>query len=167
MPTLGLRPDPPSRRRGGAHLPNAARCNLHALLQIRYVHIHSSHAQDANFAECQQCLCLAARNEAQRLTRLFDEHLRPFDLTINQFTMLATLVLAGPQPVTRLAGRLGIDRTTLTRNVSLAERRGLVKARPGEDSRERLIEITPAGRDWQLRRFPAWKAAQAEAQAAK
>ena len=121
--------------------------------------------QDADFAECQHCLGLAARTEAQRLTRMFDEHLRPFDITINQFTMLVTLVLAGPQPVTRLAGRLGIDRTTLTRNVARAERRGLVRKRPGEDSREHLIEITPAGREHAAQALPAWKAAQQEAQA--
>ena len=122
-------------------------------------------SNDVDFAECQQCLCLAARVEAQRLTRMFDERLRPFDLTINQFTLLATLVVAGPQTVTRLAGRLGIDRTTLTRNLSLAERRGLVKDRPGEDSRERLIEITAAGRELAATAFPAWQAAQQQAKA--
>jgi DNA-binding MarR family transcriptional regulator len=122
---------------------------------------------DIDFAECQQCLCHAARTEAQRLTRMFDEKLRPFDLTINQFTMLTTLILAGPQPVTRLAGRLGIDRTTLTRNLSLAERRGLVRIRPGEDSRERLIEITSIGRGEAEKAFPAWRSAQQEAQASR
>jgi DNA-binding MarR family transcriptional regulator len=120
-------------------------------------------SNDPDFGECQQCLCLAARVEAQRLTRMFDERLRPFDLTINQFTLLATLVVAGPQTVTRLAGRLGIDRTTLTRNLSLAERRGLVKDKPGEDSRERLIEITTAGRELAATAFPAWQAAQQQA----
>jgi DNA-binding MarR family transcriptional regulator len=116
-----------------------------------------------DFSECQQCLCLAARTEAQRLTRMFDERLRPFDLTINQFTMLATLVLAGAQPVSRLAGRLGIDRTTLTRNLALAEKRGLVKTRAGDDGRERLVEITRVGRKRAEQAFPAWRAAQQEA----
>jgi DNA-binding MarR family transcriptional regulator len=120
---------------------------------------------DVDFAECQQCLCLAARVEAQRLTRMFDERLRPFDLTINQFTLLATLVVAGPQTVTRLAGRLGIDRTTLTRNLSLAKRRDLVKDKAGKDSRERLIEITTAGRELAASAFPAWQAAQQQAKA--
>jgi DNA-binding MarR family transcriptional regulator len=120
---------------------------------------------DFDFSECQQCLCLAARTEAQRLTRLFDERLRPFDLTINQFTMLATLAIAGAQPVTRLANRLGIDRTTMTRNLALAERRGLVKTRAGSDSRERLVEITAAGRSKAEIAYPAWRAAQGEAQA--
>jgi DNA-binding MarR family transcriptional regulator len=121
--------------------------------------------ENIDFTECQQCLCHAARTEAQRLTRMFDEKLRPLDLTINQFTMLTTLILAGPQPVTRLAGRLGIDRTTLTRNLSLAERRGLVRIRPGKDSRERLVKITLTGREEAEKAFPAWRSAQQEAQA--
>ena len=124
-------------------------------------------SDDVDFAECQQCLCQAARIEAQRLTRMFDERLRPFDLTINQFTLLATLELAGPQTVTRLAGRLGIDRTTLTRNLSLAERRDLVTTKAGEDSRERLIEITAAGRALASSAFPAWHAAQQQAKASR
>jgi DNA-binding MarR family transcriptional regulator len=122
-------------------------------------------SDDVDFTECQQCLCLAARVEAQRLTRMFDDRLRPFDLTINQFTLLATLVIAGPQTMTRLAGRLGIDRTTLTRNLSLAERRGLVKDKASEDSRERLIEITAAGHELAATALPAWQAAQQRAKA--
>ena len=76
-----------------------------------------------DFAECRQCACLAARTQAQRLTRAFDERLRPHDLTINQFSMLATLILSGPTPVSRLAASLGIDRTTMTRNVTRGESR--------------------------------------------
>ena len=117
-----------------------------------------------DFAECQNCLCLAARSEAQRLSRLFDEHLRPFDLTINQFSMLAMLILAGPQALTRLAQRLGIDRTTLTRNLLPVERRGIVKTSAGEDGRARMIEITPLGRELAARALPAWRTAQKKAQ---
>ena len=60
--------------------------------------------------------------------------------------------------MTRLAGRLGIDRTTMTRNLSLAERRGLIKTKPGKDSRERLIEITTAGRELADHAFPRGRA---------
>jgi DNA-binding MarR family transcriptional regulator len=113
-----------------------------------------------DFSECQHCACLTARTEAQRLTRMFDERLRPHGLTINQFSMLATLILAGPVPVSRLAERLGIDRTTMTRNLAVAEQRGLLKTMPGKDARERLIQITPAGRELAAKAFPAWQAAQ-------
>lgn len=119
-----------------------------------------------DFAECQNCLCLAARRKAQRLTRAYDARLRPHGLTIHQFSMLTTLILAGPLPMSALAERLGVDRTTLTRNVTLSEDKGLVAVKPGSDARERVVNITRAGLEMAEKALPAWQRAQAEAQAA-
>jgi len=115
---------------------------------------------NADYLECRDCACLNARMEAQRLTRAFDERLRPFGLTINQFSTLTTLILAGPSPVARLARLLGIDRTTLSRNIALGERKGLVSVHSGKDAREKLIEITPLGRQLADSALPAWRSAQ-------
>lgn len=113
------------------------------------------------FADCQDCRCLAARKEAQRLSRFYDQKLRPHGLTINQFSMLTTLILAGPLPMAALAEWLGIERTTLTRNVSLAEKAGLVKIGHGRDARERIVSLTPDGLRRAEEALPAWRAAQA------
>jgi DNA-binding MarR family transcriptional regulator len=118
---------------------------------------------DAEFAECMDCHCLAARKTAQRLTRAYAEHLRPHSLTAHQFSLLTVLILAGPSTMTALADRLGVDRTTLSRNVDLSERRGLVKVRRGRDARERVVEIMAAGRAAARKALPAWRAAQAGA----
>jgi DNA-binding MarR family transcriptional regulator len=113
-----------------------------------------------DFADCQDCRCLAARKEAQRLSRLYDERLRPHGLTINQFSMLTALIVAGPLPMAKLATLLGIERTTLTRNVALSQKAGLVAIGAGRDGRERVVSLTATG----LRRaedaLPAWRAAQ-------
>jgi DNA-binding MarR family transcriptional regulator len=74
--------------------------------------------------------------------------------------MLTTLILAGPLPVASLAEQLGIDRTTLTRNVALGEKAGLVKTAAGKDRRIRLVAITPAGRELADKALPAWREAQ-------
>jgi DNA-binding MarR family transcriptional regulator len=58
---------------------------------------------------------------------------------------------------------LGIDRTTLTRNVALSRAGGLVAETRGEDARVRLVEITAAGRAAAEQALPAWRAAQNEA----
>lgn len=118
-----------------------------------------------DFADCRDCLCLAARNRAQRLTRLFDEKLRPFELTINQYSLLTALILGGPTTISDMAERLGVDRTTLTRNLALVSDRGLVTVNPGEDGRERVVTLTPKGWAVAEAALPAWKAAQAEASA--
>ncbi len=74
----------------------------------------------SDFADCRDCLCADARREAARLTRLHDERLRLFGLSISQFTMLTTLILGGPTTVGVLGERLGVDRTTASRNVMLS-----------------------------------------------
>lgn len=114
-----------------------------------------------SFADCQECRCLAARRKAQRLTRLYDEKLRAHGLTINQFSMLATLILAGQLPVASLAEHLGVDRTTMTRNLALGQSNGLVAVVEGEDRRVRLVGITEKGKALAEAALPAWRAAQA------
>lgn len=114
------------------------------------------------FFDCQNCRCLNTRREAQRLTRAYDDKLRPLGLTINQFSLLTTLILAGPLPVAALAERLGIDRTTLTRNLALGEKNGLVEtvASPA-DKRVRRIKVTEKGLELAERALPAWREVQA------
>ena len=51
----------------------------------------------------------------------------------------------------------------MTRNVTRSEKRGLVHAVPGKDGRERLIEITAAGRTLADAALPAWDLAQQNA----
>ncbi len=83
-----------------------------------------------------------------------------------QFTLLATLVQTGPLPTTRLADFLGLERTTLTRNLGPLIRDGYVRIDEGEDRRVRKVAITPAGKEAARRAFPFWKKAQDAALAA-
>lgn len=70
--------------------------------------------------------------------------MRGTGLTVHQFTLLTTLILAGPLTIAALAEHLGIDRTTLSRNVRLGAERGLVEVAPGADARERVVTISVA-----------------------
>jgi len=117
----------------------------------------------SEFVECDDCHCAEARREAVRLARLYDGLLRPHGLTSNQFTLLVTLMRAGPMLIGRLAERLAIDRSTMTRNIAVGTGRGLIAVTPGKDGRERQVTITPAGRRAAEAALPAWRAAQAEA----
>jgi DNA-binding MarR family transcriptional regulator len=77
------------------------------------------------------------------------------------------LELKGPQPLGELARVLGAERTTLTRNLALIERRELIETRPGDDdARERIVAITPAGDRTLRKALPAWRTAQGELTAA-
>lgn len=119
-----------------------------------------------DFTACRQCVCAAARRRSRELTRVFERAMRGSGMRGPQFTLLATLVQTGPLPTTRLAAFLGLERTTLTRNLSLLVRKGLVRIEDGEDRRVRKVAITTAGEEAARRAFPFWKRAQDAALAA-
>ena len=106
------------------------------------------------------CACFNVRKAARALTALYDRALAPAGLRATQGTLLVALARAGDIPVTRLAGILGMDRTTLTRNLEPLERARLVAIRPGPDRRVKLASITEAGRKALARAMPLWREAQ-------
>jgi DNA-binding MarR family transcriptional regulator len=109
------------------------------------------------------CFCLASRQAARKITRLYDSHMQQSGIRATQFTILSQLMLRGAMPVGKLAGILGMERTTLTRNLALLETQKWISTKPGEDPRARMIAITVQGRGVVRRTFPFWSKAQAEA----
>jgi DNA-binding MarR family transcriptional regulator len=113
-----------------------------------------------DFVACRQCVCTAARRRSRELTRAFEKAMRGSGLRSTQFNLLATLVQTGPLPTTRLADFLGLERTTLTRNLGPLVRGGFIRIDEGEDRRIRKAAITRAGEEAARRAFPFWKRAQ-------
>ena len=109
------------------------------------------------------CACFNLRRAARRITQAYDRALRPAGIQAAQFTIL-TMTDAGAQEdgmtVSELAERLGMDRTTLSRNLDVVERRGWIETRPGADRRERLAILTAKGRAMLAEALPLWTAAQ-------
>jgi DNA-binding MarR family transcriptional regulator len=102
----------------------------------------------------------AARRAARAITQHYERHLKPSGLRVNQFTALTVLVLAGPQPLSRLAGQLGVERTTLTRNLRPLLARGWVTESATGDQRVRMLAITKRGTSAARAAFPYWREAQ-------
>jgi DNA-binding MarR family transcriptional regulator len=115
---------------------------------------------NAEFAECIDCSCLAARRTARTLTRHYEQILKPTGLTVTQFGLLAMLSLGGPQPLSRFAGLLGVERTTLTRNLRPLQDRGWVTDSASGDRRVRLLAITKRGTAAAREALPYWRDAQ-------
>jgi DNA-binding MarR family transcriptional regulator len=108
------------------------------------------------------CACFNIRKAARKITQDYDRALVPARLLATQFSLLAVLAGEGKDglPMTRLAHRLGMDRTTLTRNLRRVERAKWVAVRIGEDPRERLVALTASGRKKLAHALPYWQAAQ-------
>ena len=109
------------------------------------------------------CFCLASRQAARKITRLYDSVMQKSGMRSTQFTILSQLMLRGELPIGRLASLLGMERTTLTRNLTPLEQRKWISIKSGDDPRARMIGITAPGRAAVRRGFPFWAQAQAEA----
>ena len=108
------------------------------------------------------CLCFNLRKAARSLTQTYDAALKPAGITAPQFTLLAALERQGPVSLSDLAAALGMDRTTLTRNLMPLQRDGLVASAEGDDRRVRLLTLTAMGRDRLAEAEPLWRAVQAK-----
>jgi DNA-binding MarR family transcriptional regulator len=107
------------------------------------------------------CFCLASRQAARKITRLYDSCMQGSGIRATQFTILCQLMLRGEMPIGKLAGHLGMERTTLSRNLTLLEEKKWISVNAGEDPRSRMIGITAQGRALVRRGFPYWAKAQA------
>jgi len=97
------------------------------------------------------------------MARAYDDALRPAGIKSTQFTLLAAIQHNGTVSIGKLSEILVIDGTTLTRNLDLLERRGLIEEVSGKDGRMRLVRLTTVGKTTHDLAFPLWKAAQINA----
>jgi DNA-binding MarR family transcriptional regulator len=92
------------------------------------------------------CACNRLRRSARGITQVYDAGMGPEGLKVTQMPILVGLGVGGSMPVSTLAGVLGLDRTTLTRNLKVLEQRGLARTAPHDgDARVRMVSLTPAG----------------------
>jgi DNA-binding MarR family transcriptional regulator len=106
------------------------------------------------------CFALHARMTARLLTRVYDAAVRPAGLRFAQFGLLGAIAHGSATSQTALADRLGLERTTLVRNLKFLEQKGWIEATPG-GGRGLAHRLTPAGRDILARAIPLWERAQA------
>ena len=106
------------------------------------------------------CVCSQVRRLARKLSSLYDARLSPEDLTITQYSLLANIERAGQLSHTVLAEKLGMERTTLTRNLRPLTRAKWVAAATGQDRRQHLLQLTAAGKRKLVRSLPLWEEAQ-------
>ena len=115
-----------------------------------------------DYMACAGCFCLGSRQASRKITRLYDSFMQGSGVRATQFTILSQLMLRGEMPIGKLAGILGVERTTLTRNLTLLEQQKWISSKAGDDPRSRMIGITAQGRGMVRHGFPYWSKAQAQ-----
>lgn len=109
-----------------------------------------------------RCACFNLRRAARLVTQRFDRAFRWSGITANQFSILMAAHAQSGVLLTRMAKMLGMERTTLSRNASMLEKKGLVSVTLGHDKRERKIAVTENGRAMLEKTLPYWQHAQRE-----
>jgi DNA-binding MarR family transcriptional regulator len=113
-----------------------------------------------------ECTGFGVRKAARSLARIYDEAMAPAGLRGTQFNLLVALSLAGEAPVMKVAEELGLDRTTLTRNLGPLERDGLVESVADADRRVRRLRLTERGHEVLADALPRWERTQRQVVAA-
>ncbi len=114
----------------------------------------------AELLPCMECACFNLRKATRAVTKFYDDMLRPAGIRVTQFSLLVAVSMAGPVTVTQLADLSVIDRTTLTRNLEILGKQGLILVSPGEDRRTRMVAITEEGQKTLSNALPMWRKAQ-------
>lgn len=113
----------------------------------------------------QGCTHFKLRQLVRRVARLYDAELAQAGLKGTQYSLLSMLVRVGPVKPADLARGLGLDASTLTRNLKPVVAAGWATQGPGRDERSRLIQITAAGRAKQAEARRHWRRAQSRVNA--
>lgn len=104
------------------------------------------------------CYCTNLRRSAHWATELYDQALAPSGLSVPQYYLLINLSRLERANATHWAEHVGLDRTTLVRNVRVLEDKGLVTVTQG---RGRTYTLTDTGRAALARAVTCWEQAQA------
>jgi DNA-binding MarR family transcriptional regulator len=109
------------------------------------------------------CVCLGLNRATRAISRRYDAAFKPIGITSGQFTILSALKRDKPVPISDMADLLGMDRTTLTRNLRPLETLKLVAIQPDtRDRRIRSLMLTTKGRELLKEAVPLWRKAQRE-----
>lgn len=103
------------------------------------------------------CYCINLRRSAGILTDIYDRALVPSGLTVTQYCLLVHLQRMGSANITRWAGQVGLERSTMVRNVRILEKNRWIQPAAG---RGRYFALSPAGQECLAAAVPLWQETQ-------
>jgi DNA-binding MarR family transcriptional regulator len=109
------------------------------------------------------CVCASLRMATRIVARHYDHALAPASISTNDYSILVRLAAFGPLALGTLAGLLGMDRSTLSREVAPLVEAGLVEATAdAADRRRRVLAVSAEGKARIRQARPLWEKAQAD-----
>ena len=126
---------------------------------VPVVHIHTMKKQ-LDMASVENCACFNVRRVSRVITQFFDVEVRRHGIRPTQTPILRALQAKNGWSMAELSEWLGMERTTLLRNLRPLQRDGLVRAKGGGQGGHVALEITDKGRAALAKTLPAWRSAQ-------
>ncbi|MEP3046347.1 MAG: MarR family winged helix-turn-helix transcriptional regulator [Roseibium sp.] len=121
-----------------------------------------SDLDDIDFQQMgQSCFGHSAKRTANLLTRHYNRHLAPFGLEITQAQLLAVIASGNALSASDIARYLGIERSTLARNLKPLEAAGLICREEGS-GRKVVPSLTAEGQQLVGKLHSTWQCAQKE-----
>ncbi len=94
-----------------------------------------------------RCAATNIRKASRIISQFYDQALAPCGLTSTQFILLTSITIHSPIALSQLAQKVGMDRTTLTRDLARLEQQNLIEISQGIDRRAKIINLTAQGLD--------------------
>jgi DNA-binding MarR family transcriptional regulator len=113
-----------------------------------------------DFTTTENCVCFNLRWVTRAVTQFYDAEMRRHGIRPTQGSILASLNSKDSWNMAELSDWLGMERTTLVRNLQPLQRDGLVEAAGGGRGNRVELTITTKGRKKVEKLTPAWKSAQ-------
>ena len=120
-------------------------------------------AKELDMSAVENCVCFNLRRVTRAVTQFFDAEMRRHGIRPTQGTILLALNAKESWTMAELSDCLGLERTSLVRNLQPLQRDGLVTADGGGRGRRVELAITAKGRKQVEKFMPAWKSAQSTA----
>jgi DNA-binding MarR family transcriptional regulator len=107
-----------------------------------------------------KCINFKSKQFARALTRLYDAELAKAGLKATQFSLLSIIFNRGPISPSKLALRMELDRSTMTRNLQPLIKAGFITLEISTNGRDKVIALSKAGQEKFIEADIHWNAAQ-------
>ena len=108
------------------------------------------------------CYCTNLRRSANIISDFYDASLKDAGLTVAQYYLLINLSRLGSANITHWAEHVGLDRSTMVRNIKLLQTRDFVKMSEGHG---KVFTLSSEGKRVLALAAPLWQKAQEQIEA--
>lgn len=136
---------------------NIIKLSIDGLVECVYIHTIK---KELDMTSVENCVCFNVRRVSRLITQFFDAEAGRHSLRPTQTPILRALQAKSEWSMAELSEWLGLERTTLLRNLRPLQRDGLVRVKGGGRGSHVKVEISGKGRKVVAKMHPGWRSAQ-------